>query len=263
MKNFIFGVFLAISAVAFSDTHTTGGSTATTAAITSGTIDNTTIGATTPSTGVFSSITSNLGSPGAVTAPTNSNGIVIKNSAATGLSILTPDANAGRITFGTPSNNINVILYGEYNAGNPDFYVYINGAARMIVNATGINTTAIGASTPSTGAFTSLASSAHASVSTGATPTIASGACGTGSNGTISGTDQSGKITIGASATTACAVTFGSSTWSNGPTACTFSPATAASAAVPVLGYISALSASGFTLTGSALANTSFYYTCF
>ena len=218
---------------------------------------------TTTSSVAFANILANIGSPGAVTAPTNANGLVIQNSAATGLSILTPDANAGRITFGTPSNNVNVVLYGEYNAGNPDFYVYINGTTRMIVNATGINTTAIGASTPSTGAFTSLASSAHASVSTGATPTIASGACGTGSNGTISGTDQSGKIMIGASATTACAVTFGSSTWSNGPTACTFSPATAASAAVPVLGYISALSASGFTLTGSALANTSFYYTCF
>jgi hypothetical protein len=95
----------------------------------------------------------------------------------------------------------------------------------------------------------------------GATPTIASGACGTGTNGTIAGTDLSGKITIGAVATTDCAVTFGE-TFAAAPAACTFSPADSASAGVGVLPYISAIGTTGFTLSGTALASTSFYYVC-
>ena len=101
----------------------------------------------------------------------------------------------------------------------------------------------------------------HFSPSPTSTPTIASGACGTGTNGSISGTDQSGLITIGAVATVSCAVTFGHS-YATAAKACTFSPATSASASTTVLAYISAISVSGFTLSGSVLASTSFYYHC-
>ena len=107
-----------------------------------------------------------------------------------------------------------------------------------------------------------LSATGHASESTANTPSITSGACGATTNGTIAGTDQNGKITIGASATTACAVTFGSSTWASSPAACVFSAATAASAAVTVLPYVSAISTSGFTLSGSVLATTAWYYHC-
>lgn len=95
-------------------------------------------------------------------------------------------------------------------------------------------------------------------------PTIASGACGTGTNGTLSGTsnDQSGTIIIGAATTTSCAVTFGVA-WGASPRACTTTPASAASAGLTILPYISALGTTGFTLSGAVLASTSFYYHCY
>jgi len=64
-------------------------------------------------------------SPGAVTAPTNADDLVVQNTAAAGITILSPDANAGRIQFGTVSNNSNVTLYGQYNYG---FDVVVNGS---------------------------------------------------------------------------------------------------------------------------------------
>lgn len=94
------------------------------------------------------------------------------------------------------------------------------------------------------------------------TPTISSGACGTGTNGSISGYNQSGKITIGASATAACAVSF-SATLTAAPSACTLTPANTTAAALGTgTPYISALSSSGFTLSAAVLASTSWYYTC-
>ena len=92
-------------------------------------------------------------------------------------------------------------------------------------------------------------------------PTITSGTCGTGTNGSVAGSDQGGLITIGSATTTSCPVVF-SATWPVAPKSCTFSPATSASAAVTVLAYISALGTGGFTLSGSVLASTSFYYQC-
>jgi len=64
-------------------------------------------------------------SPGAVTAPTNADDLVVQNNAAAGITLLSPDANAGRIQFGTVSNNSNVTLYGQYNYG---FDVVVNGS---------------------------------------------------------------------------------------------------------------------------------------
>jgi hypothetical protein len=101
---------------------------------------------------------------------------------------------------------------------------------------------------------------------TSGTPTIASGACGTGTNGTIAGTDQTSVITIGAVATTACAVSFGggvAGTYPTAPKACLFAAGNAAAAASTVLPFISAISATGFTLSGSVLASTVFEVHCF
>lgn len=156
---------------------------------------------------------------------------------------------------------------GVKTAGSTSSYFYLNapGTASCIVMQPHAGTTVTQTCAASGGSYSvtgSITSTGHISASTGNTPTISSGACGTGSNGTIAGTDQNGKITIGASATTACAITFGSSTWPSSPTSCVFSPATSASAAVTVLPYISALSTSGFTLSGSVLASTSWYYHC-
>ena len=96
----------------------------------------------------------------------------------------------------------------------------------------------------------------------GGTPTISSGACGTGTNGTISGYNDTGKITISSAATTACAVSF-SASFTTAPSACTVAAANSTAAAVGTTQpYVSALSASGFTLSGAALASTSWYYHC-
>ncbi len=102
----------------------------------------------------------------------------------------------------------------------------------------------------------------HTLLGGGVAPTIASGACGATTNGTISGSDQAGKVTIGAASTTTCTVSFGS-TWATAPRACTFSPASSGAAALTVLAYVSAVSATSFTITGSVLASTVFYYHCF
>ena len=69
------------------------------------------------------------GSPGSVTPITSADELIVQNSAGAGISILSPDANAGRIAFGTASNIQNVVLYGQYNYG---FDVYLNN--NQVVN---------------------------------------------------------------------------------------------------------------------------------
>lgn len=91
-------------------------------------------------------------------------------------------------------------------------------------------------------------------------PSIASGACGASTNGSISGVDAAGEITIGSATSTACTITLGDAAWT--PLSCGVWPANAAAAASTTLGYTSAISAGTWTLTGSVLAPTSWYYDC-
>ena len=56
------------------------------------------------------------GSAGAVTADTQANDLVIENSANAGISILSPDANASQIRFGSASDNFGARLSWNYNA---------------------------------------------------------------------------------------------------------------------------------------------------
>ena len=100
-------------------------------------------------------------------------------------------------------------------------------------------------------------------VNTGTVPTIASGACGTGTNGTIAGTDNSGLVTIGASATTSCTISF-HATLAVAPKACviTAANATAAGDIVSSAIYVSSITTAQFVITGSALASNNFYYFC-
>ncbi len=100
------------------------------------------------------------------------------------------------------------------------------------------------------------------------TPTISTGTCGFGTNGTLatSSVNQSGKIVIGASATTSCSVSF-SQTLTQTPIACTFAPA-GAPVALAATWQISSvniqtISNTQFTLAGNALASTNWYYHCF
>jgi hypothetical protein len=172
--------------------------------------------------------------------------IMPNGSGASGLEFYNADdvtgTNLGRVTFAI-SNNATTFTVTPTGYGSGTAPTLFNVAMNQSV--TGTNT-----------------STGHTSESTSNTPSIASGACGTGTNGSIAGTDQDGTITIGASATTACAIVFGSSTWVTGPNACVFSPRNAGAAAITTLAYVSALSASGWTLTGSVLASTTWGYHC-
>lgn len=98
-------------------------------------------------------------------------------------------------------------------------------------------------------------------VSTFGTPTIASGACGTGTNGSISGTNQSGVITIGAAGTTTCTISF--STTIVAPGACLIFPGNAAAAATgTTVARVGAPSTTQWVITGSALASAVYSYIC-
>lgn len=79
---------------------------------------------------------------------------------------------------------------------------------------------------------------------------------------TITGSDQSGIISIGAGATTSVVVTFGGS-HHFAPTAVVLSPANAAAATAGVDAFANILASTGWTLNGTALANCEFYYHVF
>ena len=100
-----------------------------------------------------------------------------------------------------------------------------------------------------------------------AAPTIASGACGATTNGTITGSNNSMQITIGAASTTTCTVTFnGGSVLAAAPAACIAYPVNAAAAvqqATVASGvYISAPTTAGFVLTGAVMASTNWAVLC-
>jgi hypothetical protein len=138
---------------------------------------NGTVGATTPAAGSFTTVLVNGGSPGAVTAPTNADELVIQNAAAAGLTILTPDANAARIYFGTASNNANALIYSDYNAGS-QLLIFgvgtgVTGATeRARITSTGLNSTVIGATTPAAGTFTSVSAGSGAITGGAITSTV-------------------------------------------------------------------------------------------
>lgn len=118
-----------------------------------------------------------------------------------------------------------------------------------------IDNMAIGQTTPAPATFSSVA------VSSGS-PTIASGACGATTNGTVSGTNQSGQITIGSATTTTCTVSF-SQTLAAAPNACVLFPENATAAATgTTVARVSAITTAHFVVTGSALASSNYYYVC-
>jgi len=69
-------------------------------------------------------------------------------------------------------------------------------------------------------------------VANGGAATISSGGCGTGTNGTISGSNNRGQVTIGAVATSSCTVTF-SAAYTAAPY-CTVFPASSGAAVVTI-----------------------------
>jgi hypothetical protein len=98
----------------------------------------------------------------------------------------------------------------------------------------------------------------HFRIGPSTSSTISSGACGASTNGTISGNDHAGLITIGSATTATCAVSFASA-YTTVPRAVLLEPGNAGAASALSGEYISALSTSGFTITGT-LASTNWYY---
>jgi hypothetical protein len=112
-----------------------------------------------------------------------------------------------------------------------------------------------------TSAFSGTATHSAQIISTFGVPTITSGQCGTGTNGSISGTNQSGIITIGAAATTTCTISF--STTITAPGACLIFPGNAAAAATgTTVARVGTPGTTTWVITGSALASTVYSYIC-
>lgn len=152
-------------------------------------------------------------------------------------------------------------IAGAALAANTTLWSSSKGDIVFPITPTTMDGIAIGGTTPAAAKFTTVDASGQITSSAGA-PTIASGACGATTNGTVAGTNQTGKITIGAAATAACTVGF-SATLAAAPKACVVFPGNAAAAATgTTVAYVSAISTASFVLTGTALANTIYYYVC-
>ena len=101
----------------------------------------------------------------------------------------------------------------------------------------------------------------HWSIGNSSTPTIAANACGSTTQGTITagGNDQSMKLTVGTASVTSCAVTFANA-FGTAPRGVYLTPANSTAAAQGTTGaYVSTISATGFTITGTALASAVYY----
>jgi hypothetical protein len=184
--------------------------------------------------------------------------------------------------FGAASTSTtNQVAFGggysqQYAATSILFYTAANnttvtGTQRMTINSSGQIAMLAGIASTSTSSGTLIVTggvgatgaiygggvinAATAHTTTAALPTIS--ACGTSPSATAGSNNNSGQITTGSTATTACTITFATAY----PTAayCTVSPQGAANSGL----YISAQSASAFTITYTSATSAKFQYTCF
>jgi hypothetical protein len=86
-------------------------------------------------------------SAGSITADANADEAVFEGGGDTGISILSPDDNWGALFFGSPSNDVNAAITGDYNSNSEimRFWVGDQSAAKMTLNNSGnlgIGTTA-------------------------------------------------------------------------------------------------------------------------
>ena len=216
---------------------------------------------------------------GGITDPTNINrGLADLNSLLAGVGpavAISPSAisPSGTITgadggtwgaSGIAGTTVNSTPVGATTASTGAFTTL---SASSTVSGTGFSTylaspPAIGGTAAAAGKFTSINASGQIT-STAGLPTITSGACGATTNGAVvsGSTNQSGNITIGSASTTTCTVNF-STTLAVAPNACLLQPANTAAAAVgTTAAYISAITTGHFVITG-ALANANYAYFC-
>jgi len=78
-------------------------------------------------------------SAGSITANANADEAVFEGGGDTGISILSPDGNWGALFFGSPSNDVNAAISGDYSGGSEimRFWVGDQSAAKMTLNNSG------------------------------------------------------------------------------------------------------------------------------
>lgn len=161
--------------------------------------------------------------------------------------------------FSCINNAVNTLIPCLFSASNWSIDASGNGIFAGLTVSTGNLTVSTGSIVAPT--FSGLATFSGQFVSTFGTPAIASGACGTTTNGTIAGSNQSGIITIGPATTTSCTISF--STTITAPNACVFSPGNSVAAAQgTTLAYSHAFGTTSWILTGSALTSGVYNYIC-
>jgi hypothetical protein len=171
---------------------------ATTADINGGTVDAAAIGATTPSTGAFTTLTTtgNATFGNATSAISN---ITNGTASGTGGGALVLVQNGGGNVIGI--GNYSAVAGGAYNAtptlyAASDLSVVRGGSTIATFTSTGLNSCAIGATTPSTGAFTTLSATGDVTLGDASGDTItANGTFGAiVSSSSIKSTSTSGGI---------------------------------------------------------------------
>ena len=190
----------------------------------------------------------------------------------------TPTATSGvGGIYGNTTNGL--VLFGDGSSFDLNFFnsagtsVCENIHSASYLSCGGINVT--GSSNPKTGINSPAANSLgfyanfqltgdidatqHWRIATYGTPTIASGACGTGTNGTISGSDQVGTITVGSATTTACTVTF-ASTFTTVARKVNVSACNSTAATNPAYVATADISTTAFVMRGAALTSGCYAY---
>jgi len=160
----------------------------------------------------------------------------------------------------TPGDNSSGIMFFEASSTTTNWKVGTNitvsGAYQFIPSTAGGGTT-----------YSTSVLDLHPNhiATTGATvPTIATNDCGSTSQGTITagGNDNAFLVTVGTAGVTSCAITFGAA-WATAPKACTISPANSTAAAQgTTLAYVSSITTTKVTISGSALASAAYYVHC-
>ena len=143
-----------VTASSLTSLGTIGSLVATTADINGGTIDGTTVGATTPSTVTATTLTT-TGDVGIGTAsPTQR--LQVSNSAGSTYALITNTGTGPSNLFLGAGNGVTQIISRDATTGAVPIAIILGTTEIGRISTTGLNSTAIGATTPSTGAFTTL-----------------------------------------------------------------------------------------------------------
>jgi hypothetical protein len=82
------------------------------------------------------------GDAGSVTASGNADEMIVETNTDGGISILSPDASWGALSFGSPGADVNTLIASNYNSGSQILRFYVGGEAsgnmKMLISAAGL-----------------------------------------------------------------------------------------------------------------------------